>query len=146
VSGKRLIGGFAAFVAVFTAALIYFQFYAYYEETGDITSITVQGVEVAVSDYKGLVATSSPLKLRGCFRLDPAVLPDVPAPGATPLIAPRRFACFDAEKLDKDIEAGLARAVLAAKNEPDGFDRILAVYPDGRAFMWRQFNEKYAGQ
>ena len=33
-----------------------------------------------------------------------------------------------------------ALPLLAESNEPYGFDRIVAYYPDGRAFQWRQIN------
>ena len=62
------------------------------------------------------------------------------APDAEPLVAPGWFDCFDAEAIAKDLDAGAARAILAEFNEPYGFDRIIAAYPDGRAFQWRQIN------
>ena len=59
---------------------------------------------------------------------------------ADPLVAPGWFECFDAERIAQDLGAGRARAILAEFNEPYGFDRIVASYPDGRAYQWRQIN------
>ena len=30
--------------------------------------------------------------------------------------------------------------IIAQRNDPMGFDRIVAVFPGGRAYMWRQLN------
>jgi hypothetical protein len=99
-----------------------------------------------VTGYDGLDGAASPLKLRGCFRLDPAALPDAPvAPKPTPLVGPGWFACFDARALDAALKSGEARALVAASGEPAGFDRILAVFPDGRAYQWRQIAEGAGG-
>ena len=32
---------------------------------------------------------------------------------------------------------------LVSENEKDGIDRVVAVYPDGNAFQWRQLNSKF---
>ena len=63
-----------------------------------VGALTVAGAAVPVADYDGIDAASSPLKLRGCFRIDPAAVA-APRPGAatpTPLTAPFWFRCFDA--------------------------------------------------
>ena len=86
MSGRRLVLGFAAFLAVFAAALVWSQFFAYYERQEGVGALRIDGESVPVADYDGIDATSSPLKLRGCFRIDPAAVAAL-APGAdaTPL-------------------------------------------------------------
>jgi len=55
-------------------------------------------------------------------------------------VAPRWFDCFDAGEIGRALEEGRAVAYLGASNDPYGVDRIVAVYPDGRAFAWTQLN------
>ena len=62
----------------------------------------------------------------------------------TPLTAPGWFDCFDAEAIGTALEAGEAFAFLGQKNIHDGVDRVVAVFPDGRAYAWNQLNEKYS--
>jgi len=144
MSGKIIVGALVLFTIIFGGFLWYAQFYAYYNEVNGLTSVEVDGRSVAVSDYVGLDGTSSGLKLRGCFTVDEAdfdgvSLADDPVP-ATP---PNWFECFNAEELTHDVESGAATTYMAAKDDMDGLDRLIAVYPDGRAFMWRQLNDKY---
>lgn len=139
MNGRLIAGGLVLFSLLFGAALWWFQTRGHYEEVTGITEITVNGVPVAVSDYVGLDAVSSPLKLRGCFS-SAAPLTGPEAPEAEPLVAPGWFPCFDAEAIAGDIASGAAIAILAEFNAPYGFDRMIAAYPDGRAFQWRQIN------
>ena len=145
MSGRALALGLVIFTLIFGAALWWFQTQAFYAEITDVTEIDVQGSDLPVVNYRGIDADTSPLKLRACFRIRDGVAPDAlahfpKADAATPLIAPAWFDCFDAARLQADIDAGPLRAVIAARNEPVGFDRIVATYPDGRGFMWRQLN------
>ena len=141
MSGRALVITLVAFTVIFGAVLWYFQTYAFYAELGAET-VTIAGRDYAVSDYRGIDAMTSPLKLRSCFYL-PAV-PDAPvAENPTPLVAPGWFDCFDARTIAEALEAGDAIAYLAQPDEFDGVDRLVARYADGRAFEWRQFNDKY---
>ncbi|MGE4611543.1 MAG: DUF6446 family protein [Paracoccaceae bacterium] len=144
MNGKIFAGGFVAFVVIFGVGLYYALVYAYYEKVNDVTQIMVQNRTIDVTNYEGIDATSSGLKLRGCFNVTPADFEGL-AQGvnAIPLSAPKWFECFDVGVLQEDLDAGLAVAYLAAENENDGIDRVIAVYPDGRAYQWRQLNEKY---
>jgi len=136
MSGRILIIGFLAFVAVFAAALWYFQTRAYYEEV-QADSVEIAGQRYPVSDWRGIDAPTSPLKLRACFRL--AEAPDAPvAEDAAPLVAPDWFDCFDATALQTALDTGDATAYLAAPDEFGATRRIVARFPDGRAYMWRQ--------
>jgi hypothetical protein len=145
MNGKTLVIGLAVFVALFGAGLFYTQNYAYYETTDGRQVIEVQGAELPVEGYRGIDATSSGLKRRGCFTVDPAAFEGMPrAEAPEPLTPPFWFDCFDPEAIAQDLSAGEAQAFVAAENELDGIDRIVAVYPDGRAYEWRQLNEKFA--
>jgi hypothetical protein len=145
VSGRLLVSIFLGLLAVFAAGLVWTQFFAFYHREQDVRALEIAGETVPVAGYDGIDATSSPLKLRGCFRIDPAAAADLPpAPEATPLTAPFWFRCFDAGRLTDDLAAGLARAYDIGRNQPDGFDRMLAVYPDGRGYVWRQLNARFA--
>ena len=144
MSGKLFMGGFVAFTVIFGIGLYYSMVYAYYEKVDGITEISVQGQMISVADYEGLDATSSGLKLRGCFTVTPADFDALEvAANPIPLSAPKWFECYDVAQIHGDIEAGLALAYLAVENEKDGIDRFIAVYPDGRAYQWRQLNAKY---
>ena len=142
MSGRALIIGLLVFTAAFAVALWYFQTRFWYERVEGVTEIEVNGQPMPVSDYRGIDATSSPLKLRACFRQD---WPQFAASGAlaTPLTAPGWFECYDAGRITEDVAAGRAQAIRIAEDEPAGIDTWVARYPDGRAYMWRQLNEKY---
>lgn len=138
--------GLLAFTGLFAAALIWFQFFAYYERVEGVETLEIGGEAVAVADYRGIDAASSPLKLRGCFRIDPAAVTALaPADDATPLTPPPWFRCFDAGGLTADLADGSAEAYRIGTDTPDGFDLMLAVYPDGRGYLWRQLGERFEG-
>ena len=140
MSGRVFIYLFMGFTALFAVALWYFQTRGHLEQVTGLQSVTIAGTAYPVMNYQGIDANTSPLRLRGCFRLSgPVEAPE--APEATPLTTAGWFDCFDERRLTSDLEAGAARAVLAEFNRPYGFDRIVAIYPDGRAFQWRQMNE-----
>lgn len=138
MKGRLLAGGLVAFSLLFGAALWWFQTRGHYVTVEGVAAVTVDGASVPVSGYEGIDAATSPLKLRGCFTA--AGLDGPAAEGAEPLVAPGWFGCFDAERISQDLAAGRARAILAEANAPFGFDRIVAAYPDGRAYEWRQIN------
>jgi hypothetical protein len=145
VSGRRLVTGFLGFLAVFVAALIWFQFFAYYHREDGLPAIVIAGATVPVSGYTGIDASSSPLKRRACLTLDPAAVAGLtPAPDATPLTAPFWFRCFSARSLTEDLASGAATAYAIAADSPPGFDLMLAVYPDGRGYLWRQLGPALA--
>jgi hypothetical protein len=140
MSGRLLVIGFLAFLALFVAALVWAQVFAFYHRETAAPEL----VPFPVADYRGIDASSSPLKLRGCFRLDPAAAAGLaPAPDATPLVAPFWFRCFDAGELADDLAAGAATAYAVARDAPPGFDLMLAAYPDGRGYLWRQLNDRF---
>lgn len=147
MNGKRVVTLLLLALAAFGAALYYTQFHAYYEEVTGLTSLEVAGRAIPVSDYTGIDADTSPNKLRGCFKTDPAAFEGAPAArDPQPLVAPGWFDCFQAETLAADLAAGNATAYLAGDETPEGatgyeIHRMIAVYPDGRAYLWRHYRE-----
>ncbi|QHQ34287.1 DUF6446 family protein [Algicella marina] len=147
MNGKIFITGLVAFLLCFGGALIYFQLYAYYQPMGQLTSISVADREIAVGSFEGINSDTSPNKLRACFDVDPAAFDGLePATDAEPLQAPYWFGCFDAETLTEDLAAGRATAFVAEDETPANaveyeILRFVAVYPDGRAYLWRHYRE-----
>ena len=144
MNGKRFIFLFLSVCAVFTVALFYFQNYAYYDSIDIKQNVLFGKKRYQISNYQGIDSESSGLKLRECFvvnSLDDIKLPKYGKP--TPLIAPFWFKCFNAERITKDLEDGKASAFLFKKDEFDGIDNVIAIYPDGRSYRWRQLNTKY---
>lgn len=140
--GKWLVGGLLGFALIFGAGLWYAQVHAWYDRVEGLGFVTIDGRAVPVIAYRGLDGDSSPLKLRGCFTVDPATVDGPEAPDPVPLSTPGWFDCFDPAAISAAIRAGEARAVLAAADEPRGFDRIVAIFPDGRAYQWRQLRQR----
>lgn len=138
MSGRVLAGGLVLFALIFGAALWWFQTRGYYSNIEGVETVTIDGVAVPVANYRGIDADTSPLKMRACFEAEGLAGPAAEAP--TPLTTPGWFDCFDADGIARDLASGAATAILAATNEPYGFDRIVAAYADGRAFQWRQIN------
>ena len=60
---------------------------------------------------------------------------------AHPAPVPQAPACFDAARIGADLASGTAVAFLGARNITPGVDRVVAVYPDGRAYVWQQPND-----
>ena len=50
--------------------------------------------------------------------------------------------CLDARRLRADLATGTAVAFLSEREVAPGMDRVVAIYPDGRAYAWIQLNEK----
>ncbi len=140
---------------VLTAALAggglwYTQQYAYYATLPADTALTLVPatgggpLPVAVSDFQGIDATSSPIRFRACFTLAPDAKAQVqaakPYDKAEPLIAPRWFSCFDAKTISLALQRGTAHAYLSQHDIAPGVDRVIAVLPDGHAYAWQQLD------
>jgi hypothetical protein len=143
------VRGRIAIVLVLLAALVaggamyYLQVWGLYDPlpaTDRLTVATENGPAVLiVTDYHAIDSESSPLRRRACFRLDAAEgLIDYPAP--QPLHAPTWFDCFDARAIGEDLLEGRASAYLVERDFVWGFDRVMAVYPDGAGYLWNQMN------
>jgi hypothetical protein len=138
--GSAVIGG---------VAMYYLQVYGFYR-TLDPAQVTMavtraDGVEetLPLRDAQAIDSDSSPIRYRACATVA-GDLPDaaglVPYPGAVPLTAPGWFSCFDAAAIGAALETGAAQAYLSQAHTPWGVDRVIALFPDGRAFVWPQIN------
>ncbi|MDF1619623.1 DUF6446 family protein [Pseudothioclava nitratireducens] len=151
----KIVGGAIVLSALVTGVAVYYlQVYGYYQELPAtapaaeirLTSVvTGQPEPILAEGFEGIDADSSPLRFRGCFRtpLSLGLLTETFTvyEGATPLNGPGWFGCFDAARIGEDIERGEAVAFLSEHDIQPGVDRVVAVYPDGRAFAWHQLNE-----
>lgn len=132
-------------------ALYYLQVYHFYERieaTGasDVV-LTVDGgapEPLEHADFTAIDAISSPIRYRACFTtpLSQEVLAERYASyaRAEPRNAPRWFDCFDAAELGAALRDGQARAYLGQANVVYGIDRVVAITPDGRGYVWHQIN------
>lgn len=148
MNGKVIAIGLVAAAVIAGAGMYYLQVYAFYDRLPADTVLHVAPADggvprvLAVQDFEGIDATSSPLRFRACFRLaDAAQIADAePVANPLPLIAPGWFSCFDAAALGAALERGEARAFVAEHEIARGVDRVIAVFPDGRAYAWHQLN------
>lgn len=131
------------------------QVYAFYEElppdevsirltlvaTGEVEEITVTGM-------KAIDGSSSPLRFRACFETphSQAMLTETfqVHPNPVPLTGPSWFDCYDAAAIGRALEEEQAIAYLGEAEIRDGVDRVVAIFDDGRAYVWHQLNEKYS--
>jgi hypothetical protein len=146
-SGRWVVTAILAVTAIFAAAQWWFQTRAYYEpiERAELSVTLADGTaeRLETRDFSGIDADTSPLRFRGCFEVsdpDALVARAAPYPDAAPLIAPDWFGCFDAEAIGTALEDGEAQAILSRTEIRPGADRVIAVYPDGRAYAWHQWN------
>jgi len=133
------------------AGMYYLQVYHYYadvtDQVPDIRLTPAGGgdpVAMGAQVTAAIDADSSPIRFRACFTTD-ATLDQLAAtyagyPDAEPLNAPGWFDCFDAREIGEALESGDARAVLGTRDIIWGIDRVVAVLPDGRGFVWHQIN------
>ena len=155
----KLVGSFIVIsAAVVGISMYYLQNYHWYEtvsmEEGSGVVIAMTSVstdtpeEIIADDFQGIDASSSPLRFRGCFTtpMSISLLSETYeiAERAIPLTAPGWFDCFDAVSIGAALETGEAIAFVGEREIADGVDRMIAVYPDGRAYVWHQLNDKYA--
>ena len=155
MNGKIAAGSIVVIAALVGGAVWYLQTYAFYAQVKFtpgaeivLTPITSDQPEpIVVKDVQGIDSDSSPLRYRACFTtlMTLATLTEgyKVYDGATPLYAPNWFSCFDAEKIGAAILTGQAVAFLGQKNivpnqDNVEIDRVIAVFPDGRAFAWNQ--------
>ena len=132
-------------------AIYYLQEYAFYQEVAftpgtaiTLVALSGQPEPIPVAGLTGIDATSSPLRFRACFTTDLG-LPTLTEAfrvydHATPLNAPSWFDCFDAARIGAALETGEAVAFLGQPEIAPQIDRVIAVFPDGRAYAWHQVN------
>ena len=141
MNGRIAAAAIVICAAVAGIAMYYLQVYGYYDELEPQIGYQVATPEggtarLEIADFRGIDSASSPLRYRACFTVVGALPDMVERPGSEPLNAPDWFDCFDAAAIGEDLVAGRARAVLVEADAPWGFDRVMALYPDGRAFVW----------
>ena len=139
-------------IALLAGGLLYYlQVYAYYDDVstqiGDVQVVSIVTGEPESILFENLTAIdsdSSPLRFRSCFTtgLSQALLTEtyVISDDAEPRVAPGWFDCFDAAQIGEDLSKGIAFGFMSQENIQYGIDRVIAVYPDGRAFSWHQIN------
>lgn len=152
MNGKIAAGSIVVSAAVAGVAIWYLQVYAFYEEVSfapgqEITLTTIESGQpepILAEGVTGIDADSSPLRFRACFTtpLTQAMLSETyrAYEGAEPLVAPGWFDCFDAVEIGTALERGEALAFLSQAGVAADVDRVVAVFPDGRAFAWHQLN------
>lgn len=152
----KIVGSFVVITALAFGAVVYYtQLYAFYDEidaeAAEIALVNVatgQPEPIVIAGFEGIDGSSSPIRYRSCFTTAMSVAAMTETyevyDDPTPLTAPGWFDCFDAEAIGTALEAGEAFAFLGQKDIHDGVDRVVAVFPDGRAYAWNQLNEKYS--
>lgn len=154
MTGKHVVALIGLTSVVAGAVMYYLQVYYYYEDvSAEIAEIrltraaTGQPAPIPARDIRAIDADSSPLRFRACFTTplsQTALAADFLAyDGPTPLTGPGWFDCYDAVAVGQALERGEAMAFLSRRDIRDGVDRVVAVFDDGRAFVWHQLNEKY---
>ena len=151
-AGKLAAGAIVLSALVAGVAIWYLQVYAFYDKAQfkpgqEIVLTPLMGgtpEPIVVENLDGIDSQSSPLRFRACFTtpLSQAMLTETYAPyeGAEPLVAPSWFDCFDAVEIGTALERGEALAFLSQSEIHKDVDRVVAVFPDGRAFAWTQLN------
>lgn len=148
---RIIILGMVVIALIAGAAMYYLQVYAYYDDVSaqvenvQLTSVVTNEPEgILFENIKAIDSSSSPLRYRACFDtgLSLALLTETFEiyDDAEPRVAPAWFDCFDAVQIGADLEAGTAVAFLGNRDIQYGIDRVIAVYPDGRAYAWHQIN------
>jgi len=151
-TGKFLVSLIVISAIFAGAGMYYFQVYAFYEPVAqsspgaEIRLTRLDGVAepIATEGFEGIDADSSPIRYRACFTttLSQTTLNDtyVVYDAAEPLTGPGWFSCYDAATVGGDLETGAVTAYLGEENITYGVDRVVAIYDDGRAFVWHQLN------
>jgi len=152
VNGKIVAGGLVLTGLAAGAAMYWLQVYAFYAPVSftpgtEILLTTIIGdtpEAIVVADTQGIDAESSPLRFRACFTTPMTLATLIETykiyDAAEPTIAPSWFDCFDAGKIAAALETGDALAFLSQAAIAPQIDRVVAVFPDGRAYAWHQLN------
>ena len=150
--GKVLVS-FIVVSAIAAGFLMYYlQVYGFYEEVTPlgVEDVQLTSVSTGVSEpilyenFKAIDSDSSPLRYRACFTtpMSEAMLTEtyVVYDDPIPNVAPGWFDCFDAQAIGAALEEGQAIAFLGTANITYGFDRVVAIFPDGAGYAWHQIN------
>ncbi len=106
---------------------------------------TGQSAPLPHADFQAIDADSSPIRYRACFTT--AAQPadagrDLSALSTGPCRCsrPTGSTVSTRAQIGAALEQGRALAFLGTENIRYGIDRIVAVMPDGRGFVWHQIN------
>lgn len=99
--------------------------------------------EVQIDGLTVARAPTDPTQLWACFTTPLSYgfiteTYEIIAGQVTPTQPSGALPCFDGQSIQDDVLQGTAIAVLGEANIALGYDRIIAVYEDGRAFAWHQ--------
>lgn len=112
-------------------------------DTGELTPILSENVK-GLDTVEDGVRLSGDISFRACFTTptplielmqDYAAMPD-----PVPLTSPSWFDCYNAQEVGAALEEGEAVAFIGPQNITYGVDRVVAVFPDGRGYVWHQLN------
>ena len=148
----KILAGFIVISAILAGVGVWYtQNYAYYttiaaDAPEAVMTLVPLGSDVpeaiTADNVQALDSDSSPIRFRACFTtpISLATLTETyqtfDAP--TPLNAPGWFDCFDAATIGEALENGEAVAFLSVPLVHPDTDRVIAVFPDGRAYAWQQ--------
>lgn len=151
--GKIIAVTIVAVSVLAGAAMYYLQVYGFYYEVAPtpgrdvmlVSNETGQPEPIAYGGFQAIDADSSPIRYRACFTtpldLDTLLQSYWPSDKTEPLNPPGWFDCFDATALGEGLKQGRIRAFVGAKNIAYGVDRIVAIAPDGRGWIWHELND-----
>lgn len=150
MKGKIVAIGILATAVAVGAGVYYFSNFAYYEPVEDptvsLTSLVSETPEeILIDEIEAIDAFSSPIRFRACFStpMSQALLTETyevfEAP--EPRNAPPWFDCFDADAIAEGLADGSAIAFTGTRNIQFGIDRVVAVFADGRGYVWHQLND-----
>ncbi|NBD28698.1 MAG: histidine kinase [Alphaproteobacteria bacterium] len=151
-AARIAIVGIVLTALVAGVSLYYLQVYAYYDEVSaqeagevQLTSVVSGRPEIIpYENFEAIDSNSSPIRFRACFDtpLSQALLSEtyVISDEAVPLTGPGWFDCYDAQAIGDALENGEAIGFMGVENIEYGINRMVAVLPDGRGFVWHQIN------
>lgn len=118
-----------------------------YEDYDDRSELLIGNQMFAVTEYRGAQIDGQPYLELGCFRIADAARA-VASGRAAGSIEPRRLidaeGCRTPSEIRSDVAAGRANAVIAERVSSDrgaSLERIVAIYPDGEAYLWPRVSE-----
>ncbi len=133
-------------------AMYYLQVYAFYDAipmsgTDDVQmTVMINGEPepILYENFTAIDSESSPIRYRACFEtnMSAGLLTETyeAYENPEPLVAPDWFDCFDAKEIGFALEEGEGLAFMGQSNIVYGIDRVVAILPDGRGFVWHQIN------
>jgi hypothetical protein len=152
MNGRFIVSAIVICAALAGAAMFYLQIYGFYDDVSErdnrvvLTSVvTGAPEEIPVSSLSAIDADSSPIRYRACFQTDQSIGMLTESfelhPKAEPRVAPGWFECFEAEQIGNDLANGNAVAFWGQRNIEYGIDRVVAIYADGRGYVWHEVND-----